>query len=209
MPILKVYNQKGEAIKDIQVSDKVFASPIKPVVVQQAVEVQQANSRTTLAHTKTRAEVRGGGKKPWKQKGTGRARHGSTRSPIWVGGGITFGPRKERNFSKSINKTAKKSALRMVLTDKFNHQNIVVVDELDFTEPKTKQFLAFLKNLPISKPSVLVALNKKQENVIKSVRNLPKITALPSNSLNIVDLLKYEYLLITEKAVLDLSKSLS
>ncbi len=197
----KVYNLAGEVLREEELDAKFFVIKPKAEVIQQAVEAQLAASRTVLAHTKGRAEVRGGGKKPWKQKGTGRARHGSIRSPLWVGGGVTFGPTKERNFKLDINKKAKKRALQMVLADKANNEHIILVEELTVAEPKTKMFNAILQKLPIKGKTALIVLDKKNANIVISSRNLPKVLTEGADSLNVVDLLKYEYLLMPVKAV--------
>lgn len=198
---VKVYNLEGKEISEQELEAKYFGIKVKPELVQQAVEAQLANSRQVLAHTKGRSEVRGGGKKPWKQKGTGRARHGSIRSPLWKGGGITFGPSKERNFSKAINKKAKQKALFMVLADKINHQRLILVEDLNLPEPKTKKFQEILHKLPNKEKSTLVVLDKKNENVIRSSRNLPQVLTEGYQTINIVDLLRYEYLLMSIRSI--------
>src|SRR3989339_146560 len=143
---VKVYNLEGKEVREEELEQSFFDIVVKPEVVQQAVEAQLANSRQVLAHTKGRGEVRGGGKKPWKQKGTGRARHGSIRSPLWKGGGVTFGPTKERNFSQKINKKAKQQALFSVLSKKLADQEIKVVDEIKIKNIKTKEMAKILGN---------------------------------------------------------------
>lgn len=137
---IKVYNQNAEAAGEIELSPKVFGMKVNNDLVHQAVVAQMANERQVIAHTKDRSEVRGGGKKPWRQKGTGRARHGSSRSPIWIGGGVTFGPRNDRNFKKRINKKMKQNAMLMVLSDKAAGNNFIILDKLEATEYKTKIF---------------------------------------------------------------------
>jgi len=205
MPKVKVYNLNGEVVREEDLASEIFEVEIKPVVVQQVVEAQMANSRQVLAHTKGRSEVRGGGKKPWKQKGTGRARHGSTRSPLWVGGGVTFGPTKERNFTKSLNKKVKKKALAMVLSDKVKHESLILLEELSISEPKTKLLLEILQKLPVKNKKTLIVLDKLNENIVKGSKNLPKIATEPAQSLNVVDLLKYDYLLMPVKAIKKIS----
>ena len=137
---IKIYNQKAEAVGEMQLSSKVFGVPVNEALVHQAVVTQMANERQVIAHTKDRSEVRGGGRKPWKQKGTGRARHGSSRSPIWIGGGVTFGPRNERNFKMRLNKKMKQNALLMALSDKAATGNLLALDKLEMAEFKTKIF---------------------------------------------------------------------
>jgi large subunit ribosomal protein L4 len=144
---LNVYNQKGEAAGSKEVSEAIFAVQANPVLIHEAVTAQMANMRTVLAHTKTRSEVRGGGKKPWRQKGTGRARVGSSRSPLWIGGGIIFGPNSDRNFSKKINKKAKRKAMFMVLSDKVANQKLAVLEKFTLENFKTKAVNEILNNL--------------------------------------------------------------
>ena len=209
MPKVKVYNLSGEVVGEEELAPEVFEIEINPVVVQQVVEAQMANSRQVLSHTKGRSEIRGGGKKPWRQKGTGRARHGSIRSPLWVGGGVTFGPTKARNFSKSVNKKVKKKALAMVLTDKVKHENLILLDELTIAEPKTKLLVELLQKLPSKDKKTMIVLDKKNENIIKSAKNLQKILTENYQALNVVDLLKYEYLLLPVKVVNSIVKHFS
>ena len=144
---IKIYNQKAESVGDMKLPDKIFSVKVNESLVHQAMVMQMANERQVLAHTKDRSEVRGGGAKPWRQKGTGRARAGSNRSPIWIGGGITFGPRKDRNFKKKINKKMKQKAMFMVLGDKVKNDSLVVLDKLEMKEYKTKVFAEMLRNL--------------------------------------------------------------
>jgi large subunit ribosomal protein L4 len=195
---VKLYNWQGEVIGDEKVDAKFFGVKINPVVVQQVVIAQRANSRETLAHTKGRSEVRGGGRKPWKQKGTGRARHGSIRSPLWVGGGITFGPTTDRNFSVKINKKIKAAALKMVMADKLISDNLIVVDNYDMKDTKTKSLQDALKKLPVNGKSVLIVTASAKDNVNLAAKNLKKIETIFVGSLNVVDLLKYQYLVVNK-----------
>src|SRR3989338_6359607 len=144
----KLYDQTGKEIGIVDLPDAIFCVPISEALVHQVVVAQHANARTVVAHTKGRAEVRGGGRKPWKQKGKGRARHGSSRSPIWIGGGVTFGPTNERNFSQRINKKMKQAALKMALSDKAKEDRLIVVDKIVLKSPKTKEMVRILKQLP-------------------------------------------------------------
>jgi large subunit ribosomal protein L4 len=199
---VKVYNLAGKELEELKLDPEVFDVEIKPELVHQVVEIQQANARQNLAHTKGRAEVRGGGKKPWKQKGTGRARHGSSRSPIWVGGGVTFGPTKERNFSKKINKRMKRKALFMSLTDKVKENNFVVVDKIELPEIKTKDLVSIIKKLPNKdSKSNLIVLTNKDDKLTRSARNLQKTKVILADSLNVLDIIKYEYLMIDKEGV--------
>ena len=143
----QIYNSAGEKIKQVALNPAIFSLEINQGLVHQAVVAQMSAKRKVLADTKDRGEVRGGGRKPWQQKGTGRARHGSSRSPIWVGGGVTFGPTNDRNFKKKINKKMKRKALFMCLTDRVAGKDMVIVDKLDFKDNKTKEFVALIKNL--------------------------------------------------------------
>jgi len=186
---------------------QVFDVEINPNLVHQVVEVQSANARQNLAHTKTKGEVRGGGRKPWRQKGTGRARHGSIRSPLWKGGGVTFGPRNERVFAKKINKKMKNKALFMTLTDKVKENKFIVVDKLELPEIKTKKMATILHKLPIKGNSALVVLAAKDEIVTTSARNLPKIKTLLADSLNVIDILKFHYLLVDKSGIAKLIKT--
>ena len=168
----KIYNQKAEERGSHELSDKIFGAKVNEGLIHQAVVAQMGNERQVLAHTKDRGEVRGGGKKPWKQKGTGRARAGSTRSPIWIGGGVTFGPLKTRNFSKKINKKMKQLALFGVLTDKLISNNFVILDKFEIAEYNTKKFNAILEKLETKLFDKVkkVKLDKKDESVL--VENL-------------------------------------
>ena len=168
-----------------------------------------ANSRQVLAHTKGRAEVRGGGKKPWKQKGTGRARHGSTRSPIWIGGGITFGPTKQRNFSKQVNKKVKKAALSMVLSDKVAHDGLILVESYNLPEAKTKELSLALNKLPNKGKSTLVVTKSAEDNIVRASKNLPKVDTIQYSSLNIVDLMKHQYVLVSKELLSKVEKHYS
>jgi len=201
MAKLPVYNTKGEKVGEATLEPKIFDVKVNPRLVQQAVRTQLNNSRVAIAHTKTRAEVRGGGKKPWRQKGTGRARHGSTRSPIWKGGGVTFGPRKNRNFTIKLNRQAKKQALFMALSDRAKEGKITLVDTIAMPRAKTKDFLMQIAKLPLQK-TILLVLPTTDQNIIKSVRNVPFITVINANSLNVVDILNHQCIL-APKASLD------
>lgn len=203
---IKVYNQSVEAVKDLELTDKVFGVKANNELLHQAVIAQMANARQVLAHTKGRAEVSGGGKKPWKQKGTGRARAGSSRSPIWIGGGVTFGPTKDRNFKKKINQKMKQKALFMALSDKFSTNSLVIIDNLEFEEYKTKKFNTLLtsveKNvLNNERRNILIVNEAKEEKAKNSCRNLEGVKVINIENINLVDLLNYKNLLLTENVV--------
>jgi len=203
-----IYNQKAEIVGELNLSEKVFAVKPNNDLLHQAMLAQSSNERQVLAHTKTKSEVRGGGKKPWKQKGTGRARAGSSRSPIWTGGGVTFGPRKDRNFSKKINKKMKQKALTMVLSDRFSTNNIAVIDKFEISEFKTKTFDNFLKKVETifpedkrTKRNILFINDDKNEKLLYSARNLVGLDMINLENLNILDLLRKRNLIITESAI--------
>ena len=172
MPKTKTYNSEGKESGEMELPDSVFGVELVDDLVHQAVVAQMANSRQVLADTKDKGEVRGGGRKPWKQKGTGRARHGSSRSPLWKGGGVTFGPTTDRNFSKRINKKMKMKALFMVLSGKLKDEEIIVVDDLKINKTSTKAMKNIFKNLPI-KGKVILYLDKSNQNILYSVKNIP------------------------------------
>lgn len=203
---IKVYNQSAEAVNDLELSAKVFGVKPNNELLHQAVITSQANARQVLAHTKDRSEVSGGGKKPWKQKGTGRARAGSSRSPIWIGGGVTFGPRKDRNFKMKINQKMKQKALFMGLSDKAITGTLVVLENMDFSEYKTKAFNAIItavekKVLKDDRRDILVVNDSKNEKAQYSGRNLKGVKIINLENINLLDILNYKNLLLTEAAV--------
>lgn len=200
MPNVSIYNQEGKTTGEMNLSDVYFGVTPKQSVIHQVMVGIMANARQTLAATKTRGEVRGGGKKPWKQKGTGRARQGSIRSPQWVGGGIAFGPRKERNFSQKINRKTKRQALYMVLSDKLASGQLVVLDSLKMEPAKTKTVATTLKNLPVGKTVLLVA-PASTPAIVRMVRNMPNVTVVSPNSLGLVDTLNHRTLVFLKDAV--------
>ncbi len=208
---IKVYNQAAEPVKDLELSADIFAVEASHELLHQAMVAQMANSRQVLAHTKDRSEVSGGGKKPWKQKGTGRARVGSSRSPIWIGGGVTFGPTKDRNFKKKINQKMKQKAMFMVLTDRVKNNALVVLDSLELAEFKTKKFNEILsaiekKVLNNDRRDVLIINDAKDDKVKYSGRNLAGTKIINLENVNLLDLLNYKNLLLTEKAVAAFTK---
>lgn len=206
---IDVYNQEGEKISEKELDPKVFGIELKSALIQQVVVAILANARNVIAHTKGRAEVRGGGKKPWKQKGTGRARHGSIRSPLWRGGGITFGPTKNRNFSQKINKKMKKGALKMVLSERVKDNKFLVLSDLEVPSAKTKQMVEIISKLPyIKEKKILIMADKDTSKVIRSSRNIPKVTVRSSKDLNLIDALNNEYIVSTEGSLDSLTKIL-
>ena len=198
---VKLYNQKTEEIGDIELPKDIFEVEMNSDLVYQVVLSQMANRRQRTAKTKDRSEKRGGGKKPWRQKGTGRARHGSTRSPIWIGGGVTFGPIPEKVFKKRIPKKMKRKALFMVLSAKAKENLVLVLDELKIEKIKTKSANDIFNKLFLKKGSGLVILPEKNTNIIKSTRNIPKVNIMEARELNALDLLQYKYLVVPEEAI--------
>jgi len=197
---VKIYNKEGKESGDMELPEEVFGLKIKDDLIHQAYIAHISNSRQVLADTKDKGEVSGGGKKPWKQKGTGRARHGSSRSPIWKGGGVTFGPTSLRNYSKKINKKMKVKALLMVLSSKVRDNELVVIDNFKSEKISTKSMNSVLSNLP-TKGKILLSLNKKDDNVLKSIENISNVNVIASDSLNVADLLKNKTLIIDKKGI--------
>ena len=195
-----IRNMAGEEIGQIQLEDTVFAAPINRGLMHQALVRQLANARTGTHKTKSRSEVRGGGRKPWRQKGTGRARHGSIRSPIWVGGGRAFGPR-PRKYTQKMPKKMRRAALRSALSVKAGSGQIVVLERLTIEAPKTKVFVQTLADLGLDNDSVLVILPERDMAVEKSISNLPQAKSLLSGNLNIQDLLSHDMLLLPQASV--------
>jgi large subunit ribosomal protein L4 len=178
-----------------------FEVPMNSNLVHQVVTSQSSRRRQVIAHTKDRSEVSGGGKKPWRQKGTGRARHGSNRSPIWIGGGVTFGPTNERNFKKDIPKKMRRKALLMVLSEKAVQGNLIIVDSIEQKAIKTKDLDKSLDALKLEKKSCLIALPEMSENIIKSARNIQKVDTIQATDLNCLDLMTYKYLITTKEGL--------
>jgi len=208
MPQVAKYDTTGKQTGDINLADSVFNESVNEHAVHQVVTSQLAKIRKGTASTKTRSEVSGGGKKPWRQKGTGRARAGSIRSPLWVGGGITFGP-KPRSFDKKIPKKVKKLALRSILTDKLNNENLIVLDNLKFDQPKTSQMVELLKNLELDGAKVVIVIAEKDANIYLSARNIPGVKTLLVEALNAYDLLNNDYVIIANEAVEKIEEVLS
>lgn len=196
----KVYNLEGAETGEMELSEGIFGVEMKDDLVHQAFVAQISNSRQVLADTKDRGEVRGGGKKPWKQKGTGRSRHGSSRSPIWKGGGVTFGPTSDRNYSKKINKKMKARALFMVLSSKVRDNEMIILDDAKLDKVSTKMMSGALKKLPV-KGKVLFSLSRKNDQVFKSIKNIPDVSMIASDSLNVADLLKNKTFIINKKGI--------
>ncbi len=205
MSSFKVYNQEGKEIAEIKLNEAVFGLPWNADLVHQAVRVAFANQRPVLASTQDRSEVRGGGRKPWKQKGTGRARHGSIRSPLWKGGGVTFGPTSERNFKLKINKKMAQKAFLTALSAKARDNEILILDDLKLSAPKTKEMTKVMSKFPQVKSGLLI-MSGINENVKRAAGNLQNLEIINISNLNTLDVLKYQYLILTKSGVEYLEK---
>ena len=198
MANVSVYNMEGKEVGTIELNDAVFGVEVNEHLVHMAVVAQLANKRQGTQKAKTRSEVSGGGRKPWRQKGTGHARQGSTRSPQWTGGGMVFAPT-PRDYTITLNKKEKRAALKSALTSRVNEKKFVVVDELKFDEVKTKNFKAVMNNLKVSKALVVLADN--DQNTVLSARNIPEVKTSLVNTINVFDILKYNTVVATKAAV--------
>jgi large subunit ribosomal protein L4 len=192
-----IYNFEGTTTSEIELSEKVFNAPWNGDLVHQAMNVQMANRRQPVAHTKDRSEVRGGGAKPWRQKGTGRARHGSNRSPIWAGGGVTHGPRNDKSYSRSLNKKMLRAAIHSVLSRKLRENELHIMESLSLESPKTKVAAKAFS----STPSLLLMSTGEHKNLHRATRNIPRIKAIDIQSINVVDLLQYKNVYIAKDAL--------
>lgn len=201
MAQVEVYNFEGEVKETMELPASIFEVKLKNGLVHNVVVGLQANERQVLAHTKTRGEIRGGGKKPWKQKGTGRARVGSIRSPLWRGGGIIFGPRNIRNFKVKINKKTKQLALKMVLSQKVAEQALILLENFDLEQPKTKKFVDILKKLPLIGKKILIIFPVEKKNFRLASQNIPNIKQINLCELNILDLLKTDTVITTKETI--------
>ena len=204
MPKIDVYNIEGKKVSDIELADSVFGIEPNEKIVHSVLVNYMANQRQGTSNTKTRAEVSGGGRKPWKQKGTGRARQGSIRAPQWFKGGIALGP-KPRDYSYRLNKKERRLAIRSVLSSKVLENNLVVVDAMNFDAIKTKNMVSALNNLKVE-GKTLIVLPEKNENVQKSARNIEGVKTSLVNTINVYDLLKYNKLILTVDAVKNLEE---
>ena len=207
MSKIAVYNLAGEAVSEQEAV--ITVEKENPVLFTQVVLAGLANRRRAIANTKNRGEVSGGGRKPFKQKGTGNARAGSTRSPLWIGGGVTFGPRRNRNFSKRLPQTMLQTALKMALTDKINAKHLIILDELKMDQISTKKIQGILEKLPIEEGKILVILPQLDVNVELSFANIPYAKVIKSGNLNILDLSRYDYILTTVAAWQNIVKILT
>lgn len=198
----KLFNQSGEEIGKVDLPDRIFNITVNPDLIHQALVTQMANERKPLAHAKGRGEVRGGGKKPWRQKGTGRARHGSIRSPIWKGGGVTHGPLKEKKYAKKMNKQAKKIALFMALSSKVRDGELWVVDSINLNEMKTKTMKGVLDKITEKrKGTILLVQPDSNQKLVKASRNLPFAKTARADSLNIKDILDKKFMVLIKDSI--------
>ncbi len=206
-----LYNQKAQKLGEFQVPKEVFGVSVKEALLNEVVRYYQALQRSLTAKTKDRSEVSGGGKKPWRQKGTGRARHGSRRSPIWIGGGVTFGPTTEKKYKFKINKKSLKKALKGVLTRKLKDEEILFLDKIEIQDGKSKSLNNILNTLSkikkdIKNKKIILILEKKNEKVLRASRNIKNIFTIPSDSLNPYFLLKAKYIIFEKEAIKNIKK---
>ncbi len=198
----------GEAVGEEILDAALFEVLPEVGLIHQAVVAQMANRRQVLAHTKNRGEVRGGGIKPWRQKGTGRARQGSIRSPLWIGGGVVFGPRNDRNFKQKINKKMKRKALLMCLSDRAKEEKIIILDKLELEDFSTKKFLEIVNKLPNRGKKTLLVLSDNNKKLVKSAANVPEIKTIEHTNLNVIDVLNNDYLMLPVAALKEVEKIL-
>ncbi len=199
MPNVALYNMEGNPVGEIYLDDGVFGVKVNEAAIYQVVKMQLANKRQGTQSALTRGEVRGGGRKPWRQKGTGRARHGSIRSPIWIKGGVVFAP-KPRDYSYTVPKKIRRLAMKSALSSKVANNEIVVLDSLKLSQPKTKEMAKVLKNLKVNRKA-LVVLPEKDETVQRALRNIPGVKLAYINTLNVLDILNYDTFIVTQDAV--------
>jgi large subunit ribosomal protein L4 len=197
----KLYNQEGKELKEIELPKELFELEVNVDLIHQVLLGSQSNKRQNSAKTKDRGEVSGGGKKPWRQKGTGRARHGSIRSPLWRGGGVTFGPSTEKNYKRKLNKKMRRKAVLQVLSAKAKENVVLFIDKLEIDKPNTKEIHKSFNNLFLKKGSGLVVLPKMDKNLILSARNIEKTQTIQAKDLNVLDLLNKKFVLMPEESI--------
>lgn len=198
---LKVYTSQGKESGNVKVADAIFDVAMKQSLVHEVITAQDANSRSMSSHTKDRSQVAGTGKKPWKQKGTGRARHGHRQSPIWSGGGVTFGPNPFRNFFKKVNKKVRRKAIHMMLSDRARDEKFLVVDSYGDGIEKTQNLAAVRAALPCGDRPVLFVTTPEESGVVRAAANLPRVATIAAHSLNAKDLARSEYVIASKDAV--------
>jgi large subunit ribosomal protein L4 len=204
---IDIYNQKGEVTGSAVLPKEIFDVKFNADLVHQVSVSMSANARQISAHAKTRSEVSGGGKKPWRQKGTGRARHGSIRSPLWKGGGVTHGPRNDRIFAREIPKKMRRKALLMVLSQKAQDKQLVILDELALENGKTKEMVKSMVKLPCANQATLIALPNYDKKIFLATRNIKKTSIEDARNLNVLQLLNHKYLLLTKESIKTIEKT--
>lgn len=202
-----VYNQEGKIVGSANLPKEIFEVSFNADLVHQVLVSMNSNKRQNSAHTKNRGEVRGGGKKPWRQKGTGRARHGSNRSPIWRGGGITFGPRTDKVFEREIPKKMRRKALLMVLGQKLKDKELLILDKIELEIGKTKEISSTLSKLPCKEQKTLIALPNYDKKIFLATRNIKKVLTEDARNLNVLELLNYKYLLMPKETIKTIEKT--
>ena len=202
-----IYNQKGKQEGEITLPKEIFDIKFNADLVHQIAVSMSANKRRIIAHAKTRSEVRGGGKKPWRQKGTGRARHGSIRSPLWKGGGVTFGPRNDKIYEKDIPKKMRRKALLMMLTDKAKSNQLLILDKIELEKGKKKEMALMVSSLPCKNQSCLIALPNYDKKIFLAGRNIKKIDIEDARNLNVLEMLNHKYLLIVKDSIETIEKT--
>lgn len=208
MTNVTLFKQDGSEDGTVEINETVFGIEPNEAVVFDAVHLQMSAKRQGTHAVKNRSEVRGGGRKPWRQKGTGRARAGSTRSPIWVGGGVTFGPQSERNYKSKLPRKVARLAIKSVLSDKVANESLIVVDQIAFETPKTKDFTTFLENLNLE-GKVLVVVGEANDNLALSSRNLQSVKVITANSINVLDVVHADTLIMTQDALSKVEEALN
>lgn len=209
MTNISVLNIKGEKVKDITLNANVFGIVPNDAVLYDAIVLSRNNARQVSANTKTRSEVSGGGKKPWRQKGTGRARQGSTRAPHWYHGGVVFGPTPDRNYTRKMNKKERRLALKSALSYKLIDSEMIVLDTFKLESAKTKEAIQVLTNLKVNEEKTLIVVDKLEENVVLATRNLANVILLETDEINTLDVVSADRLVITEEAVKKLEEALA
>jgi large subunit ribosomal protein L4 len=206
MAKISVYNVQGEEVEKLEIADSVFDMPSNNTLLHQVFVALMANIRGVYAHTKNRSEVSGSGKKPWKQKGTGRARVGSVRTPVWKGGGIVFGPRNTRNFVQKINQKMRRKAVMIALSEKIRDGKVIVLDAFSFPEKKTKLMAQALESLKIVNKSVVLGLSVNEKEFEKVSQNIPRLKNILADNVNVADLLNHQYFVLSKESLQELEK---
>jgi large subunit ribosomal protein L4 len=201
MAKIDVYNLKGETLDKVNLNDDIFGVKLNQDLMHQAIKIYLSNARQTIAHVRSRGEVAGSGRRPWKQKGTGRARVGDSRTSNWIGGGKALGPRKEKNYSRKFAKNMRKKSIFMALSDKLNSKRLLIIDDLKINKISTKSAITALSNLPIKEGKLLLIIDKADKNILLSFRNIPYIKLITADSINVYDLSNADWLIVTDPAI--------